>query len=49
MNNDSNTIVVSNEDYKKKILTEQFRDIWNRAVAQYEEISKMVSYWISRP
>ena len=47
MNNNNTIIIYYPEDYKNKILTEQFHDIWNRAVAQYEEISEQVKYWIS--
>ena len=37
------------EAWKKRMLERQFRDIYNRAAAQWAEISRQVAYWISRP
>ena len=44
------TIIVEDVDaWKREMLARQFHDIYNRAAAQWAEISKQVAYWISRP
>lgn len=37
------------EAWKKQMLERQFRDIYNRAAAQWADISEQAAYWISWP